>query len=384
MRRPNRGRTRADTEAAKPTDPAHPANPPMNLPPRPVKGSLFLVPLDPSDVLADWPALFGGQVRRLGMGLINDTFVVRSSAGRHVLQRVNPIFGPEVHADIQAVTLRLEGSGMVTPRLVPTRDGGLCRVGDGELWRVLTWIDGVTHNRVLDGEQARAAGWLLARFHSVLSGLDYEFQSVRIGVHDTRAHLQRLEGALEMHPAHRLRDVVAPLAAEILAAARDLPAVDSLPARVVHGDPKLNNILFEATDPHRAVCMVDLDTCGRMGLHLEVGDAWRSWCNPVGEDADEAEFDMGAFRASWAGYRAGCTLDLSAREGVALIHGVEWITLELSARFLADSLREDYFGWDPTRYPAAGEHNLVRARGQWALHRAVVGCRAERTRVLEP
>jgi Ser/Thr protein kinase RdoA (MazF antagonist) len=341
------------------------------------------VTAEPSQVLSAWPGLDHGDVAPLGNGLINDTFVVTASGGRHVLQRVNPIFGPEVQQDIEAVTRRLEERGLVTPRLVPTGAGELyLRHGD-DVWRVLTWVEGVTHDRVQNPSQARAAGRLLARFHSALADLDYTFQSTRVGVHDTPAHLQRLREAVAELSGHRLHAEVHGLARELLAAARDLPAVGPLPERVVHGDPKLNNMLFSSTEPSEAICMLDLDTCTRMQLHLELGDAWRSWCNPSGEDEDDAEFDLQVYRSSWEGYQQGCTMDLAREERDALVHGVEWITLELAARFLADALREDYFGWDRTRYPARGEHNLVRARGQWALHRAVMKCRAERATTLE-
>ena len=62
--------------------------------------------------------------------------------------------------------------------------------------------------------------------------------------------------------------------------------------------------------------------------------------------------------------------------------GVEWISLELAARFAADALFESYFGWDPARFPGRGEHNLVRARGQWSMHQALVATRAERAGML--
>jgi hypothetical protein len=50
--------------------------------------------------------------------------------------------------------------------------------------------------------------------------------------------------------------------------------------------------------------------------------------------------------------------------------GVEWVSLELAARFAPTPCFESYFGWDPARFPGRGEHNLVRARGQWSLHQA--------------
>ncbi len=36
------------------------------------------------------------------------------------------------------------------------------------------------------------------------------------------------------------------------------------------------------------------------------------------------------------------------------------IATELAMRFAADALNERYFGWDRARFPAAGEHNLLR------------------------
>ena len=62
--------------------------------------------------------------------------------------------------------------------------------------------------------------------------------------------------------------------------------------------------------------------------------------------------------------------------------GVEWVSLELGARFAADALFESYFGWDANRFPGRGEHNLVRARGQWSLHEALLAARATRTSML--
>ena len=56
--------------------------------------------------------------------------------------------------------------------------------------------------------------------------------------------------------------------------------------------------------------------------------------------------------------------------------------LLLTARFAADALRERYFGWNRERFPAAGEHNLLRAQGQWALHKAALATRAARAELL--
>ena len=62
---------------------------------------------------------------------------------------------------------------------------------------------------------------------------------------------------------------------------------------------------------------------------------------------------------------------------------MDWISLELAARFCADALNERYFGWDAERFAGRGEHNLHRAHGQHSLFRAAAPSRAEREDAIE-
>lgn len=328
----------------------------------------------------------------LSGGLINTSFRVDGPGGRRVLQRINPIFSPGIHRNIGAVTSALRLAGLVTPELVPTIDGQpYLRLGTSTpaIWRLMTFVDGVSFDVVSGPAQAHAAGGLVARFHAALDDLRHDFEGLRANVHDTPRHLEALRTTLTAHQGHRLFPEVGPLGEEILAAAQALPALPDLPPRVCHGDLKFNNLLFEAPEPpgrDRAVCLVDLDTIGPMPLAFELGDAWRSWCNRNGEDNEVAALDLEIFAASLEGYRAGyrgsAGRDLTADERQALLLGPEWISVELSARFAADALAESYFGWDSARFPTRGQHNLVRAKGQLSLHQALVDTRPQRARHL--
>jgi len=336
--------------------------------------------------LAEFPELGQAEATPLPGGLINQSFAVAAADGDYVLQRVHPVFAPEVHENIVAVSEQLRRRGEPSPRLLVSRGGRpWADLGAAGIWRVMTRLPGVSFDRVLGAEQARAAGARVGRFHAALGDLGHSFRAVRAGVHDTPAHLRTLAQALAEHGEHRLHAEVAELAAQIVAGYAALPAPDEVPLRVCHGDLKFNNLLFAGPEPAAQTIttgIIDLDTVGRMPLHHELGDAWRSWCNRGGEDQRAASFDLEVFAASLDGYLGAMTLPLDRAERRALVHGVEWISLELAARFAADALREAYFGWDRARFPAAGEHNLLRAQGQWALHRAALQTREARAALL--
>ncbi len=328
----------------------------------------------------------GASVRPFGGGLINRTYLVEAGPVRRVLQWVNPIFPAEIHRNLEAVTAHLEAAGLVTPRLVPTTDGLSCLpLGERDVWRLQTFVEGTSFDVVSSAAQARAGGRLIGRFHAALASLRHAFVAMRVGVHDTPRHLERLGDAARTLTTHRLHAEVAPLADEVLAAADALPRLPDIPDLTGHGDLKFNNLLFSGSAPplsEQALCLIDLDTVGPVSLAFELGDAWRSWCNRSGEDVTGARLDLDVMRASFEGWCDGLGRAPSADERRALLLGPDWVSLELAARFLGDALREAYFGWDPRRFSGRGEHNLVRARGQWSLYQAFVASRGERAELL--
>lgn len=330
----------------------------------------------PSEVLSSWSALAGRPARRFGTGLINETFLVEGADGRVVLQRLHPVFAGEVNEDIDAVTRHLAAKGLDTPRLVPTDSGALWATGrDGRPWRAQTFVEGTSVDRIESPSLAREAAAFVGRWHAAVADLAWDYRHVRANVHDTPRHLATLVRALERGGGHRLFAEVEPLAQEILSAGARLPDFAALPTRHAHGDLKISNLLFGPDG--RARCLVDLDTVGRMPWPFELGDALRSWCNPAGEDVASASVDPAIFAAAVEGYASTARALVTAAERDLLVDGLATICLELAARFLADALEESYFGWDPTRFPGRGEHNLLRARGQWSLHGSVLARRRE-------
>ncbi len=331
-------------------------------------------------VLAAWPGLAGRSVRPLSGGLINTSFVVEERGQPlAVLQRLNPIFGAEVHLDIEAITQHLVLREVPTPRLIPTVQGAPWHEdAEGGVWRALTWVPGHTVHRLADPAMAREAGAAVGRWHAATADLEHAFHFTRPGAHDTPAHMERARAALGAYPGHRLRDAVAPVIEGILEGWRTWEGRLDLPPRIVHGDLKVSNLRFD--DEGRALALIDLDTVSSQPLDVELGDAWRSWCNRAGEDEPEADLDLALLEAAIAGYLSTHPLPPSLRE--ALGGALERIALELAARFALDALEERYFGWSESIAPTRGEHNLLRAQGQLSLARAARAARAGIDRTL--
>jgi len=328
----------------------------------------------PIAVLEAWN-LASARLSPLGSGLINRTWLVANGADRYVLQQVNPVFPPDIHEDIRVVTAHLRSRGMVAPELLPAADGRWWVEHSGHVYRLMTHINGVSRDRLATPAEAREAGTLLARFHRALDGLEHEFRSQRLGVHDTERHLEVLRQSLVEHTAHRDYAAIRPLADEILQLAAALPRLPSVPDRIVHGDPKINNLLFDTATGH-ALCFIDLDTLGRMPLPLELGDAFRSWCNPAGEDNGQSAFAMDLFTAAVDGYAGVAAGWITPEESGAIVSGTLTIYVELAARFCADALRESYFGWDARRFASRSAHNQVRAASQLSAARALWDARS--------
>ncbi len=315
----------------------------------------------------------------LGNGRIHKTFKVVSQKDDQkwhwVLQQLNQIVLPDVQAvtnNLIAVThhlrqKRVEPSGrckMLTP--VPTPNGDyLHQAADGNIWRAFEWIDGIAYDagdsREIAYEAARAAG----RFHADLA--DYAGPPLATTIadfHHTAKRLVQLEKAVAVDSCQRVRQVPKELAA--IEANRHLAWIiptEELPQRIVHNDPKLNNILFDA-HTQKALCLVDFDTVMPGTILHDFGDMVRSMTNSGGEGTspDEVFFDDEIYGAIEKGYLSVMGNALTIVEKELLPQAGQVLAFELGVRFLTDYLAGDVY------FPITQEDdNLNRCRVQLAL-----------------
>jgi Ser/Thr protein kinase RdoA (MazF antagonist) len=321
-------------------------------------------------------------IEPLGAGLINATFCVTAGDLKYVLQCINRRVFPspeQIMENLQRLTrhwTRQVCTDLRLPELIPAKNGLPCvRRPDGDVWRMLSFIpDAIGLDRLDTPAQARAIGRALARFHELVRALDPASLAVTLpGFHMTPRYLDQFNRSLECVEPDEWSAEVQALAAFIaeregLAGVLEGARHDGrIPVRIVHGDPKLDNFLFDRPTG-RVVSLIDLDTVQPGLLHHDIADCLRSCCNRGGESADgtAVEFDLTICREILEAF-AQKAVDLLGPSEVELLYdAIRLIPFELGLRFLADHLEGDrHFRVDKRG------RNLRKAGIQFALVRDI-------------
>jgi len=335
-----------------------------------------------------WPV---GSVEPYGDGLINATFVVTAENTGFILQRINSQVFPEPERIMSNLSL-LQGhlsthveSGLRIPALIPARNGSpFVRDRQGGIWRMLELIPNTrTLTRIEDRGQAREVGRVLGRFHVLVRDLPPDQLAVTLpGFHVTPAYLEHLTGVLQRvmgdHP-----DEIAQAIQFVTARQKEAGVLEQaqhrgrVPMRVIHGDPKLDNILFDRSTGS-AVSLIDLDTVQPGLVHYDLGDCLRSCCNRGGEGASfGTRFDLDICRAILGAYARETAGLLDRAEIELLFDAIRLIPFELGLRFLTDHLEGDrYF-----RVTERGQ-NLRKAWIQFELVEDIEGKEREIRRII--
>lgn len=325
----------------------------------------------------------------LGNGRINDTYLVRLTApdSSFVLQRINATVFPQPEAVMRNLALFAQHATEQLPQLALPSDRRweipvvLSAVNDeqpfvydstGDLWRAIGFIDNsISVDSIQTVAQAEEVGIALGIFHTLVSDLPCaRLTDTLPGFHITPRYLQQYDERLAagLSPQHRenCADCMQFVEEhrEVMGVLEKAKAAGILTVRPIHGDPKVNNILFDRHS-QRAISIIDLDTVKPGLIQYDIGDCMRSGCNLAGSNATDLEsvrFDLQNFQAILQGYCSVARSFLSERDYDYLYAAIHLIPLELGLRYLTDYLNGNiYF---KVSYP---EQALERARVQFAL-----------------
>ena len=303
------------------------------------------------------------NVSEYGSGIINDTYLVKNRSGqKFILQKHHHLIGKEVLADIDVITKRLENKGIVTAKLIKTLKGELYVAKNGNIWRMLTYIQGVTLEKLDNKELAKSAGTLIGKFHDALVGFDYQFEHKIPNFHDTNLIITILKDTCaKYHNSNKYNELSPSADFTLNEYIKIKDSLINLPDRIIHGDLKVSNVRFDEKQ-NEAISLLDLDTFGINKIVIDLGDAIRSFCNI------RDEFNLQIFKSILEGYFS-TALFLTKEEKDAIPIGIKTIILELSARYITDAFEEQYFKLDHNKYSNLFEQNKSKAESLIKLYK---------------
>lgn len=321
-----------------------------------------------------WPA---ARIAPLGEGHIHATWLVDpadADRDRAVLQRISTavFVDPAGLMDkIERVVAHVEARapGWV-PALRPTRLGASWhRTAEGSCWRLWRHVSGArTLQALTTPAQAEAAGRAFGSLQRWLRDFAGDVPDAIPGFMQLEHYLARLDGVRDRAARDRDAAAIATLL-DVVDRRRGLARTFVARDRLIHGDCKVNNLLFH---PERddVVCILDLDTVMRGHWAWDAGDLIRS------ATADPSGLSVERFAAVVRGLGTEGGIDAAPEDWVL---APRYVTLMLAVRFLTDHLEGDrYF-----RVQRAGE-NLERARLQFRLLEALERQEGAMLRALGP
>ncbi|WP_456075451.1 phosphotransferase enzyme family protein [Hoylesella nanceiensis] len=329
------------------------------------------------------------EVKPLGNGLINDTYLVKTASDNdpdYVLQRINNDIFKDVDLlqhNVEVVTKHIrkklieKGEKDLDRKVlsfVQTTDGKTYYCDEqGKYWRISVFIKGATSREAVNEESAYYAGLAFGEFENYLVDVPETLGETIPDFHNMEFRMKQLNDAIEANPKQRLAEVQDLVdyiysKADEMCKAEQLYRKGILPKRVCHCDTKVNNMLFD--EEGNILCVIDLDTVMPSYVFSDYGDFLRTGANFVAEDDPDLSkvgFNEPIFQAFTKGYLESAGNFLTDVEIDNLSYAVSLFPFMQCVRFLTDYINGDvYF---KTKYE---NHNLVRALNQRALYDSVL------------
>lgn len=332
------------------------------------------------------------EIRRYGKGNVNDTYIVHTDASHEntfILQCVNQHVFPKPERIMENMQhlfdhisrqLKHGSTGQARPwkvmRIFSTANNIPYFIDkQNRFWRVLGFIDQATaYETIQNTAHAHEAGAGLGYFHHLTCNLQTEtLHDTLPGFHQTPLYLKNYDATCQTSK-RLLHSPEVRFCHDFISSHRSLAPIlekakdeGKLMQRVIHGDPKINNIMIDDISS-RVISLVDLDTVKPGLIHYDIGDCLRSCCNLMGEetaDPHQVSFETDIAKTILQGYGEQ-TRFLTANDKAFLFDAIQLIAFELGLRFFSDYLAGNVY------FKVKDEtHNLRRAMVQFHLTKSI-------------
>lgn len=319
------------------------------------------IPLElPSIVQESYGIDVGSTITRLSGGLVNETLLVESENQSLVLRKLAPILGAHTIRALHVVGNHLSTNGWEAPVIEPTIDGQLQVMDDTR--RIWHAMPNITSDSTVPGQPnptlAKQVGGLLGGWHQTVSTLKFTPESLP-HFHEIDYIAKKLDNDAYSLSDQASQELAAKLLADFYSQTEYIPGKK----QIIHGDPKLDNMLFRDEQPFT---LIDFDCVMVDSIWTDIGDFLRSLSGKLvstGKDPSEA------FDSFITGYLETTGDKLSFDEArYHALQATRRIACELGMRYLSDIVdKQYYFGWDSDLFGTRAEALYSKAVTQFEI-----------------
>ena len=306
-------------------------------------------------------------INPLGVGLINDTYLVNNEI---VLQKINThVFKQpqQIIANLFILNQHIQTkkqTKLIIPHLLDTHDGIPYHQDEqNQTWRALNFIKNSFSITDLDNlNRACDIGFALGYFHYLVHDLTVEsLYDTLPNFHIAPFYLAQYQTA----PKTKTNEFCENFIEQYHYFVNDLESAKQqglLKLRVTHGDPKIDNFLFDKTSLE-VISLIDLDTVKPALVQYDIADCLRSCCH----DKSTHSFSLAICEAILGSYLNEVGKFFSNHDYYYLYPAIRLLPFELGLRFYTDYLQDNiYF---KVEHP---EQNLQRAIEQFKLCQSII------------
>ncbi len=338
----------------------------------------------PDDDVYNAFSLYGDVLscKPVGNGHIHVTFLLTTSKGKYILQKLNTDVFKDVesmNSNISRVLKQVDNyqrkhglHRFSSLELIDTRDGNSYYQDSKEnAWRLMNYIDDtVCVETVENADIAFEAAASFGYFQKCLLKLNPdEFKPSIPDFHNLAKRIANFDDVLQQDPVRRRqyaeKEIIFAIEHKFLALKLDiLLSNGKIPLRVTHNDTKVNNVLLDKTTM-KGRAVIDLDTVMPGLVLFDFGDMVRTSTSPAAEDETDLSkvvFRKDIYDALVDGYLSELGDVIKNSEKDNLLLGAKIMIYMIGLRFLTDYLDGDnYFSI------SRPDHNLHRCRTQFKL-----------------
>lgn len=233
----------------------------------------------------------------------------------------------------------------------------------GNIWRLYDYIDGVTYSRPNSLKQVSEMGIALAKLHNLLKNIppnritpfSQNFHNIKSYYSEYKTVLRKniLDSYCEKIVSDNYSYIVT-----------NLPNINNLTLQIIHGDPKIGNMIFDAST-QSVISIIDFDTFYYAPIITDISDCLRSITNSQGDvpkNYENVEFNLDILITFLKSYKKYLNIKLTQMDIISLSKYVVLLPFELGLRFYTDYLNGNVY------FPVKNStDNLEKAKAQFKL-----------------